>query len=89
MHHRRVAHGHIVTQVTTEIVCDVQHGVVLDIGAFADNNLVNVAAQHGVVPDTRLLPKRHRAKHNRRLGDVNSLADNRLLVKIFYEAKID
>ena len=89
MHHSRVAHGHIVADVTTEVVGDVQHSVVLNIGTFPDNNLVNVAPQHGVVPDARLLPECHRAKHNRRSGDVHLIADCRFLVEIFFEAFID
>ena len=84
-----MAYGHIIANITTEVVGDVQHSVVLNIGTFPDNNLMNVASQHGIVPDARLLPECHRAKHNRRFGDVHLLADCRFLFEIFFESLID
>jgi hypothetical protein len=42
-------------RMTVLLLHPVQHGAVLDIGAGADADVVDIAAQHGAEPDARVL----------------------------------
>src|SRR5688500_7126498 len=44
-------------------VADVTHGVVLDVGAIANADVMNVAAYRAIAPDRRLVPEMYVTYH--------------------------
>src|SRR2546423_2186212 len=60
------------------IVRDVQHAEVLDIRAAADANVVHVAANHCVKPDTGLLADHHIPDHDDRSLDKGGCGNGQL-----------
>jgi hypothetical protein len=58
-----------------------QHGVVLNVGMVADDDAVDVAAQHRAVPNTRMRPDGHVAQDDGSPGKVNTPVEFRLLAQ--------
>src|SRR5204863_8907420 len=76
--HHRVAHGDPVAHHGGEAArVDVDDGVVLDAGLGADADALDVAAQHGAVPDGAARADHHVADHVRAGSDEGALADLR------------
>jgi len=73
----RVAHGHVIAQPAGELVRQVQHRVVLDVGMVAHDDAVDVPAQNGVVPNTRISSQPDITQHHGAVGDVNSRSEAR------------
>ena len=69
---RLVADGDQFADERGKIVRKVNHGAVLHIRARADDDAIDVAAQHGAVPHARLLLERDVADHTRRWRDPGS-----------------
>lgn len=61
--------------VATEVIGEVDHCVVLDIGSRADGNFVDVAAEGGIVPDAGFLVDRDAADHIGTGGDEGAFVD--------------
>ena len=72
-----VADGHPVADETGEIIREVNHGVVLDVGVMTDDDAVDVAPEHGVVPDAGEISERHITEHDRAACEVNPPAERR------------
>jgi hypothetical protein len=85
MDNRAVADGDPVAQDARKIVRKMQHGVVLDVRVMADNDAVDVAAQHGAIPHARMRAERHIANDDGGFGDINALAELRGLAEKFVE----
>ena len=69
MDHRIMSDGHQLTHGCRIVCIDMNSGVVLNIRARADNDAIDVAAEHSAVPNTRFLFECHvtndgRAGHN-------------------------
>lgn len=45
-------------------MCDVEHAEVLYVGPFTDPNVVHIASDHGIEPDTALFPHDDVTDHN-------------------------
>jgi hypothetical protein len=58
-----------------------QHGVVLNVAARADDDAVDVPAQDGVVPDAGAVAEGDIAHHDRAAGDINVFAQHRLFAQ--------
>ncbi len=56
---------------------DMDNGIVLNVGTRADDDAVNVAAQHGAVPDARFLFERNVADDGRAGNDPGAWMDGR------------
>ena len=54
---------------------DMAHRKVLDIAAVADDDAIDVAAQHGIAPDRRIAADLHVADDLRRIVDVAGFAE--------------
>ena len=55
-----MSYGHVVTQTDGRFLIErMQHSTVLDITMFAHDDGVDVAAQHGIEPQTGTFPHRH------------------------------
>lgn len=61
--------------VAAEIIGEVNDRVVLDVGARADGDFVDVAAEGGVVPDTGFFVDRDAADHMGAGGDEGAFVD--------------
>lgn len=61
--------------VAAEIICEVNDRVVLDVGAWAESDFVDVAAERGVVPDAGFLVDRDAADHIGAGGDEGAFVD--------------
>src|ERR1035437_5413938 len=85
MDNRTVADGDPVADEAREIIREVQHGVILDVRVVADDDAVDVAAQHRAIPNARMRTKRHVADDDRSFGEVNALAELRFLPQKFVE----
>src|ERR1035437_11041870 len=85
MDNRTVADGDPVADEAREIIREVQHGVILDVRVVADDNAVDVAAQHRAIPNARMRTERHVADDDRSFGEVNALAELRFLPQKFVE----
>ena len=70
---RAVADGDPVAEHAGEIVRQMQHGVVLHVGVVADDDAVDVAAQHRAVPDAGMRAERHVADDDGGFGDEDML----------------
>ena len=46
-----VAHGHVLAYMAAEVVRQMDAAIILDIGVISNDDLVDVRAQRGVVPD--------------------------------------
>ena len=64
-----------------EIVREMQHGVVLDVRVVADDDAVDVAAQHRAIPHAGMRAERHVAEDDGGLGEINALAELRLFAQ--------
>ena len=69
--------GHVVTYNAGEIIREVKNGIVLNVGEFADANLIDVSAQDGVVPNAGAIAQSHVADDNGSPRDINIFADSR------------
>ena len=74
-----MAYGDVIAQDTGEVVRQMQDGVVLDVRVVADDDAVDVAPEHGVAPDARVIAQGHIAQHDGALGDIDAFAEGRLL----------
>ena len=63
VHRRVVSHRDAAAEDQTDAWVGVEHGAVLDIGLFAHDELVGVAAQHRVEPNAALVFQDDRADH--------------------------
>ena len=63
-----VTDGDMVAQDARMVVGEVQDGVVLDVGAAADFDAVDVSAQHGAIPDAGFVAESDIAHHHCGLG---------------------
>jgi hypothetical protein len=66
-----MTNGHVVANDAWILVSEVQHGIVLDVRVVADDDPVDIAAQHGVIPDARMISEGHVAKDHGAPGDEN------------------
>ena len=80
-----VADGDPVADDARKIVREVQHGVVLDIRVVADDDAVDVAAQHRAIPHAGMRAERHVANDDGGLGDEDIFAELRLPAEKFIE----
>jgi hypothetical protein len=69
-----MANGDVIADDTGQVVSQVEDGVVLDVGVVADGDAVDVAPEHRVTPDARIIPQGHIAQHHRALGNIDALA---------------
>jgi hypothetical protein len=81
--------GDIIADQTGELIGEVHDGVVLNIGVVADNDAVDVPAEHGIVPDTREIAQRDIADHYRALREIDPFAKNRATAKKRFELSGD
>jgi hypothetical protein len=72
---RAVADGDPVADEARKLVREMQHGVVLDVRVMADDDAVDVAAQHRAIPHARMRAERHVADDGRGSGDENIFAE--------------
>src|SRR4249919_2253623 len=87
---RLVADGHVLADHGGEaaelgvrpVVADMHHGAVLDVGARADTDEVDVPADDGAGPDRDILAEDHVADHGGGGVDIAALAENRHLVEV-------
>ena len=70
-----VADGDQFTHVAAEVVGEVDDGVVLDIGARADNDLMDVAPQGDVIPDAYFFMQGDAPDHIRAGGDEHAFVN--------------
>jgi hypothetical protein len=61
-----------VSEFAREVVGEVEDGVILDVRVVSDNDTIDVAAKHGVVPDAGMITDGNVANNDRALGDVNT-----------------
>ena len=59
-----VTDGDMVAQDARMVVGEVQDGVVLDVGAAANFNAINVTPQHGPIPDSGFVTECDIAHHH-------------------------
>jgi len=78
---RAVADGDPVADEARRIVREVQHGVVLDVRVVADDDAVDVAAQHRAIPNAGKISNRHVADDGHGFGDENILAERRFFAE--------
>ena len=71
----RMAHRHVIAQQTRILIRQMDHGIILDIGMVADDDPVDIAAHHGIVPDTGMITNRHVSDHHRSVSQVNSISE--------------
>ena len=76
-----VAHGDPVTKDARKFIGEVQHGVVLHVGVVADDDAVDVAAQHRAVPDAGVGAERDIPYDRGGFGDERALAELRLFAQ--------
>jgi len=74
---RAVADGNPIADEARKIVGEVQHGVVLDVRMVADDDAVDVAAQHRAIPHTGMRAEGHVTKDDSGFGEVNTFAELR------------
>jgi hypothetical protein len=77
MNNRRMTDGDELSENAGKIVGEMQHGIVLNITAFADDNAIDVAANHRVIPNARIIAERHVTEHDCAARDVNIFAERR------------
>src|SRR5699024_12812420 len=70
MQHGLVTDRHALADIERKAFVGMQNAVILNIGARADNEVVDVAAQHRVEPDANILAQHYAAQHDRILGSV-------------------
>jgi hypothetical protein len=87
MDNRAMADRDPVADEARKIVREVQHGVVLDVRVMADNDAVDVAAQHRAMPHARMSAKRHIADDRGVFGDENIFAQRRFFAEEFVELR--
>ena len=75
MKHGHVADGDVVADVAAVICGEVEDGAVLDIGAAADGDGVDVAAEDGVVPDAGVFSDGDIAEDDSAFGDEGGGVD--------------
>lgn len=75
----------IVSQDTRIIIRKMQDGIVLNIGMVADDNPVDIAAHHGVVPDAGMIAQSDIAHHHGAFGDIDVFAQSRLFAQKCFE----
>src|ERR1051325_58594 len=73
-----MADRHEVAEDRWEFIRQVHDGVVLDVGAAADDDAVKVTAENGAIPHARKITEGHVAKHDGRPREINSAAEGRL-----------
>jgi len=76
-----VADGDPVADDARKIVREMQHGVVLDVRMVADDDAVDVAAQHRAIPHARMRAERHVADDGGVFGDENIFAERRFFAE--------
>src|SRR5699024_11553508 len=69
MQHGLVAHSHASADARREAGIGMHHAAVLDIRACADEQVFDVAAQHGIEPDADFFAERYPAEHGGVGGD--------------------
>ena len=62
-----------------------QHGVVLNVRVVADDDAVDVAAQHRAIPDAGVRAERHVADDDGGLGEIDAFAELRFFAEKFIE----
>ena len=78
VNNRAVADGDPVAEDARQIVREMQHGVVLDVGVVAHDDAVDVAAQHRAIPDAGMRAERDVTDDGGGFGDENIFAEFRL-----------
>jgi hypothetical protein len=74
MQNSGMPHRHIVSNEAGEIIRKVEHGAVLDIGMVSDNDSVNVATQHRIVPHAGMVTQRDIPDDDGSLGEIDAAA---------------
>ena len=74
MDNRAVADRDPVAEDARKVIREMQHGVVLDIRVMADDDAVDVAAQHRAIPHVRMRAERHIADDRGVFGDEDTFA---------------
>ena len=80
-----------VTQLPSDarkIIREMQHGVVLDVRVVADDDAVDVAAQHRAIPHARMRAERHVADDGGGFGDENIFSELRLFAEKFVQLRV-
>ena len=78
-------YGHVIAHHARVFIGDMAHTVVLDVRVMADNDPVNVAAQHAAEPDARLFPNLRVTNHPRAVGDEYTGTELRLFAEVLEE----
>jgi hypothetical protein len=66
-----VTNGHETPKQTWKIIGQMHDRVVLDVGAAADDDAIDVTAQDCVVPNARAIAERDIPNHHRSLRDID------------------
>src|SRR6185437_13290314 len=77
-----------VAEHARKLVRQMQHGVVLNVRVMADNDAVDVAAQHRAIPHAGMRAERHVTDDHSGAGEINTPAELRPLAKKFIELRI-
>ena len=70
----RVANGNKISDNTWKIIREMQHRVVLNIAVMPHHDAIDIAAQHRVIPDARIISQSDIPQHRRAARDINALA---------------
>ena len=73
--------GDVVADEAGVIVREVQHRVVLDVGVMPDDDAVDVATQHRVIPNAGVIAERHVAHDHRRARDIHAATERRFFAE--------
>src|SRR5690606_18123389 len=82
VHDRAVAHGDVLADLRAVVIREMHHRVVLNVRTAADHDGVDVAPEHGAIPDAALVPQRDVPDDRRRSGHEDVAADPRLASKV-------
>jgi hypothetical protein len=74
-----------VAENAREVIREMQYGIVLDVRVMADDDAVDVAAQHRAIPHARMCAKRHIADDRGVSGDENVFAELRFFAEKLVE----
>src|SRR6266567_5961536 len=81
--------GDVAAEDTGEVVGQMQNRIVLNVGVIADNNAVNVASEHCVVPNARTIAQSHIPQNDCARGDVNASTERRLSAQEFVQLLVE
>ena len=78
VNNRRMTDRHVVPHQARTLVCQVQHGIVLDVRVVPDNDAIDVAPQDCVIPNAGMIAESNVADNHRAARNINVAADGRL-----------